>query len=200
MHTTAIVLAGGRGSRMNYAEKAWMLHHGKPLLSHVVDSVSPQVDMILISRNNTNDTRYDALPYPCIEDIAFSINEHDGKAAEHQGPLSGISACARHVKTPLTLIVPCDTPRLPNNLMRKLLDGLGDASVAVAHDGNNVQPLVFLAQTIVLAEINTFLKTGRRSVKGWLDGINNNRVYFKSGSGEFENINTVEQLGCRPNR
>ena len=194
MHTTAIVLAGGRGSRMNYAEKAWMLHHGKPLLSHVVDSVSPQVDMILISRNNTNDPRYDALPYPCIEDIAFSINETDAKAAEHQGPLSGISACARHVTTPLTLIVPCDTPRLPNNLMRKLLDGLGDAAVAVVHDGNNEQPLVFLARTLALEKIDPYLKTGRRSVKGWLDEMNHNRVYFETGSGEFENINTAQQL------
>ena len=194
MDTTAIILAGGRGSRMNYAEKAWMLHHGKPLLSHVVDSISPQVDMILISRNNTNDTRYDELPYPCIPDIKFEVNDNDGEAPEQQGPLCGISACARHVTTPLTLVVPCDTPRLPNNLMRKLLDGMGDASVAVVHDGNNEQPLVFLAQTTALEEIDIYLKTGRRSVKGWLEGMNHNRVYFETGSDEFENINTIDQL------
>jgi molybdopterin-guanine dinucleotide biosynthesis protein A len=200
MNTTAIILAGGRGSRMNYAEKAWMLHHGKPLLSHVVDSISPQVDMILISRNNINDPRYDELPYPCIADKKFDSNHNDGEAPEQQGPLCGISACARHVTTPLTLVVPCDTPGLPNNLMRKLLDGLDDAAAAVVHDGNNQQPLVFLAQTIVLAEIEMYLKTGRRSVKGWLDGISHNSVYFETESGEFENINTVEQLGCHPNR
>jgi molybdopterin-guanine dinucleotide biosynthesis protein A len=194
MNTTAIILAGGRGSRMNYAEKAWMLHNGKPLLYHVVDSISPQVDMILISRNNTNDTRYDELPYPCIADIKFKASDNYGEAPEQQGPLSGISACARHVTTPLTLVVPCDTPGLPSNLMRKLLDGLDDAAAAVVHDGNNEQPLVFLAQTIALAEIDTYLKTGRRSVKGWLDEMNHNRVYFETESGEFENINTVEQL------
>ena len=194
MNTTAIVLAGGKGSRMYYAEKAWMLHHGKPLLSHVVDSVSPQVDIILISRNNTNDPRYDKLPYHCIADIPLTPNNNDGEATEQQGPLSGISTCARHITTPLTLVVPCDTPRLPNNLMRKLLDGLGDAAVAVVHDGNNEQPLVFLAQTIALEGIYPYLKTGRRSVKGWLYEMSHNHVYFETGSGEFENINTVEQL------
>jgi molybdopterin-guanine dinucleotide biosynthesis protein A len=194
METTAIVLAGGKGSRMNYAEKAWMLHHGKPLLTHVVDSISPQVDMILISRNNTSDPRYDELPYPCIADIAFAADDIGGEATKQQGPLSGISACARHVKTSLTLVVPCDTPRLPNNLMQKLLNGLGDASVAVAHDGNNEQPLVFLAHTTALEEIDVYLKTGRRSVKGWLEGMNHNRVYFETGSDEFENINTINQL------
>ena len=195
MNITAIILAGGRGSRMNYSEKAWMLHNGKPLLSHVVDSISPQVDMILISRNNTDDTRYDQLPYPCIADIKFETNDNDGEAPEQQGPLCGISACARHVTTPLTLVVPCDSPGLPSNLMRKLLDGLDDAAAAVVHDSNNEQPLVFLAQTKALAEIDTYLKTGRRSVKGWLHGITHNRVYFETESGEFENINTVEQLG-----
>ncbi len=204
MDTTAIVLAGGRGSRMNYEEKAWMLHHGKPLLSHVIDSISPQVDMILISRNNTRDPRYDELPYPCFTDIGFTDIEFtdrqfaesnsDGEVTEQKGPLSGISACAHHVKTPLTLVVPCDTPRLPKNLLQKLLAGLGEASVAVAHDGYCEQPLVFLAKTIALEEINSYLKSGRRSVKGWLEGIDHNRVYFETGSDEFENINTVEQL------
>ena len=189
MNTTAIVLAGGRGSRMNYEEKARMVHLGKPLLSHVVDSISSQVDVILISRNNTMDPRYDELPYSCIADT-----DNDSEVTEQKGPLSGISACARHVKTPLTLVVPCDTPRLPDDLMHKLLGGLGDASVAVAHDGNNEQPLVFLAKTIVLGEIDNYLESGRRSVKGWLDGISYNRVYFETGSDEFENINTVDQL------
>jgi molybdopterin-guanine dinucleotide biosynthesis protein A len=194
METTAIVLAGGKGSRMNYAEKAWMLHHGKPLLSHVVDSIHPQVDGILISRNNINDPRYDSLPFSCISDIDFATDAYDGVTPEQKGPLSGISACARQIKTSLTLVVPCDTPHLPSNLMRRLLDGLGDASVAVAHDGKSEQPLVFLAQTIALQAIVPYLKTGRRSVRGWLNEINRNRVYFEAESSAFENINTLEQL------
>lgn len=204
MDTTAIVLAGGRASRMNYKEKAWMPHHGKPLLSHVLDSISPQVDMILISRNNTRDPRYDELPYPCITDMELSDKEladkkfaaidSDDEVNDQKGPLSGIASCARHVKTPLTLVVPCDTPRLPNDLVQKLLGGLGDATVVVAHDGNNEQPLVFLARTRALEGIDKYLKSGRRSVKGWLDGVNHKQVYFVTGSGEFENINTVDQL------
>ena len=194
MNTTAIVLAGGRGSRMNYAEKAWMLHHGKPLLAHVVDSIKTQVDEILISRNKTSDPRYEDLPYPCITDRGFEHNINDGGATMQKGPLSGIIACAPRVKTTLTLVVPCDTPSLPKNLVRRLMDGLGGASLAVVHDGKNKQPLVFLAQTIVLLEIDTYLRTGHRSVTGWLASMDHNYVYFEAGTGEFENINTLEQL------
>ena len=78
--------------------------------------------------------------------------------------------------------------------MPKLLEGLGDASIAVVHDGVNEQPLIFLAQTIALEGIDLYLKAGRRSVKGWLDGMNRNRVYFQHGSADFENFNTVDQL------
>ena len=89
MNTTAIVLAGGRGSRMNYAEKAWMLHHGKPLLSHVVDSISPQVDMILDQQEQHQRPRYDELPYPCIADIKFSLMITTGKRLSNKAPYAG---------------------------------------------------------------------------------------------------------------
>ena len=189
MDITAIVLAGGKGSRMNFQEKAWMLHRGKPLLCHVIDSIRPQVNTILISRNATDDARYDELPYACFADVGT-----DDDSIGLYGPLSGISVCAKHITALLTLVVPCDTPRLPDNLVSLLFAGLEDASIAVAHDGNQEQPLVFLARTQSLQKIDSYLQSGRRSVKGWLEGTDHNVVYFKAGSQEFENINSVDQL------
>ena len=47
---TAILLAGGKGSRMNYQDKAWLNYAGKPLLEHVIQHIEKDVDHNLISR------------------------------------------------------------------------------------------------------------------------------------------------------
>ena len=194
MKTTAIVLSGGKGSRMGYKEKAWMMHGEKPLLSHVLDSVSAQVDAILISRNNVKESKYDGLPYKCITDKTGPREHNNFTDRAQLGPLAGICACVRHVDTPFTLVVPCDLPSLPRNLVGKLKNGIADANVAVAFDGMNEQPLVFLAKTQVLRSIDAYLMSGKNSVKGWLNGISRQRVLFENGPRLFENINTPDEL------
>jgi len=34
---TAVILAGGKGSRLNFAEKALLELHGKPILNHIIE-------------------------------------------------------------------------------------------------------------------------------------------------------------------
>ena len=68
MEATGIILAGGKSSRMNYQDKAWMSYDGEPLIHHAIKRISSQVSQILVSTNNA-DSRYDKLPYPCIPDL-----------------------------------------------------------------------------------------------------------------------------------
>ena len=68
MGITAIVLAGGRGSRMNHRDKAWVEFNGLPLIAHVINRVAPCVDDVIISRNEPN-PGYEQWPYRCIADI-----------------------------------------------------------------------------------------------------------------------------------
>ena len=193
MKTTAIVLSGGKGSRMGYKEKAWIMHREKPLLSHVIDSVSTQVDTILISRNNIKEPKYDKLPYKCISDQPYELEHNTFPVRAQLGPLAGIRACAMHVSTTFTLVVPCDLPRLPRNLVSELKSGIFDADIAVAFDGQIEQPLVFLAKTKVLETIDDYLISGKSSVKGWLNGVRRKRILFEDGADFFENINTPDQ-------
>ncbi|MBO6556700.1 MAG: molybdenum cofactor guanylyltransferase [Pseudomonadales bacterium] len=179
--TTAIVLAGGKGSRMNYQEKAWLIHRDKPLIMHVLDCITSQVSNTLISRNQL-DERYESLPYACFKD---SDNQFEG-------PLSGIVACLRGVKTEYTLVVPCDAPNLPGNLVTGLMEGIKDSDVCIAQDSERDQPLIMLARTDVLESINRYLSEGRRSVHGWLNRHDFARVRFPEH--QLHNINEVAQL------
>jgi len=183
MGITAIVLAGGQGSRMNHQDKAWVNHASRPLIHHVIEQIRDSVDDIVISRNRQH-PGYDALGYACVSDILEGF----------QGPLAGVLSCVPHVMTELALIVPCDTPNLPPDLAGRLLAGKGKDSVAVAaHDGK-IEPLIFLADKNVLASIKDYLDTDQRSVMGWHQTHHINVVSFGEGKSCFENINRTEQL------
>ena len=188
MDTTAIVLAGGQGSRMNFSDKAWIDFKGTPLLLHVIERVRPQVDEILISRNSTH-PNYETLPFRKFADAQISNG--------HQGPLSGIAACHPAVTTMFTLVVPCDTPNLPEDLVSRLASRLTDKDVVVASDRSRDHYLVFLARTSVLGSISDHLGRGQRSVKSWLETVNYTRHEFADTDNPFLNINEPGQLNAR---
>ncbi|MFT7304829.1 MAG: molybdopterin-guanine dinucleotide biosynthesis protein A [Candidatus Azotimanducaceae bacterium] len=181
MSTTAILLAGGKGSRMNYRDKAWVEYKDKPLLMHVLDQIVPQVDSVVISRNGDNPA-YASLPYRCISDETTDL----------EGPLAGVMACLTAVTTSHTLVVPCDTPSLPMDLVKELARGIDDnTAISVAHDGKRMQQLIFLARTEALNTISSYLNRGERSVYGWLKTCPHNVITFEN---RFDNINHEEQL------
>ncbi len=179
--TTAILLAGGRGSRMNYQDKAWVIFAGRPMLTHVIDHIKADVDQILISRNSTN-TAYDDLPYEAIAD------EMPG----YQGPLAGLTSCSRYVKNTQVLVLPCDVPVLPIDLVSRLSTRLSGDSLVVAASGGRIQPLIFMTRAPALDSIASYLETGRRSVMGWLETREITEEDF--GPGEFVNVNEPSQL------
>ena len=84
---SAVILAGGRATRMGGEDKGWVELAGRPLIDHVLARLRPQVDEVLINANRSQ-TRYQALA-PVISD-----DNND-----YLGPLAGMQAglaAARH--------------------------------------------------------------------------------------------------------
>ena len=52
---SALILAGGRATRMEGLDKGLVLWHGKPLIAHVVENLKTQVDDVVISCNRSFD-------------------------------------------------------------------------------------------------------------------------------------------------
>ncbi|MET0009360.1 MAG: NTP transferase domain-containing protein, partial [Candidatus Thiodiazotropha sp. 6PLUC4] len=44
---TAVILAGGRGSRMGGSDKGLVQLDGKPLIEHVISAIAPQVQQLV---------------------------------------------------------------------------------------------------------------------------------------------------------
>jgi molybdopterin-guanine dinucleotide biosynthesis protein A len=184
---TGVVLAGGRGQRMGGLDKGLITFRGRPLVEHVIERLMPQVEIVIISANRNLDS-YARYGVPVIRDL--------GIRGEFQGPLAGIAAAMRAVRTQWLLSVPCDCPGLPLNLAQRLYRGLTatDASIAVAYANERVQPLFALLRTSLCASLESYLATGSRKVERWLNEQGYVRVDFSDESHAFANINTPRSL------
>jgi molybdopterin-guanine dinucleotide biosynthesis protein A len=155
---TAIILAGGRGSRMGGRDKGLVTLSDRPMIAHVLDALKPQVGKIIISANR-NLSRYASFGFPVISD------ELEG----YQGPLAGILAGMKHVDTPWVLYAPCDAPALPRDLARRLAQALDrqPAELAVVHDGANLQPAFALMPAHIGSDLEDYLNRGERRLRQW---------------------------------
>lgn len=185
MSITGIVLAGGKGQRMGGADKGLLPFLGKPLVSHVLQRLSPQVDEVLI---NANRELENYLGYG-HEVIADAI---EGFA----GPLAGLHKGMQTAKHPYVITVPCDSPMLPMSLVNRLMRGLleHDADVAVARTGMQTHPVFCLCRRTLLPHLEEFLLSGGRKFETWYSTLEVVEVQFNDNPQAFININTPEDL------
>lgn len=125
---TAVILAGGRASRMGGADKGWVEWRGMPLIEHALRSITPQVRRVRISANRHLD-RYAALGVAVLPD----------EQTDFSGPLAGIAAALAVCETPLLCTLPVDTPGAAPDYVARMLAALNQrseclAAVALAHE------------------------------------------------------------------
>jgi molybdenum cofactor guanylyltransferase len=180
---TAIILAGGRSRRMGGIDKGLLPFQGQVLIEPVIAALQHQVGTILISANR-NLERYQAFGQPVIADML----------GDYYGPLAGIATGMQAVITPYVLAVPCDAPRLPDNLVGTLWQALDtqQADISVAHDGTRLQPLFALLKCTLLPALLSYLDTGGRKVEAWYGQQQKTVADFSSQRDHFINLNTPE--------
>ena len=182
---TAVILAGGRGERMGGMDKGMLILHEKPLVQHVIDAIEPHVHEILINANRHIDY-YRGLGYPVVEDIFPGF----------AGPLAGIASSMRHVRTAWMLVAPCDVPGIPVDFVERLIEASGrsGSGIAVAHDGKYLQSAHLLLPVSYIAELDSCIVSGRRSIKEWLHAHEIGLADFSDHPAAFTNINTPDDL------
>lgn len=183
---TGVILAGGRGRRMQGADKGLVMFEGRPLIEHVISALRPQVGAILISVNR-NQARYREYGYPVIADDDDNFS----------GPLAGMARGMAAATTPCILAVPCDAPRLPATLAEDLCRALlaQHARLSVVHDGTRVQPVFALLHRTLLADLQYYLASGGRRVDAWTAQQSAATADFSAQPEAFMNLNTVAELG-----
>ncbi len=181
---TGLVLAGGRARRMGGEDKGLIPLAGRALVEHVLDALRPQVSELLINANR-NQARYAGFGAAVVADT------HDG----FLGPLAGMAAGLAAAATPLLVCVPCDSPCLPPDLVARLAGRLhaADADLAVAHDGERLQPVFVLLRVSLRARLEQYLASGERKIDRWYAGLACEQVDFSDAPEAFRNVNTPEE-------
>ena len=179
---TAVILAGGRASRMGGNDKGLLLLDGISLFARAVSRIEPHVDEILVTANR-NLEFYSGFGLKVLSD-------------EGSGPLSGLRQAMRSAGHPLILTLPCDTPFFPENLVSMLKHGLIEtgAQIAIPESAGKTHQALMLCRQELLSDLDEFLEQGGRKVLGWQQRHEHALVSFPEPDAFF-NINTRDDLG-----
>ena len=181
---TGVVLAGGRATRWDGRDKGLIQVSGQPLISHVLDALAPQVEQVIISANRNLD-EYRAFGLPVVTDAT----------RDFLGPLAGIASGLAAARTEWVAIVPCDSPLLAGDCVDRLASACEEderTNVAVAHDGERIQPVFALIRRALLEDLDAFLESGERKIDRWYGQQRMRLVDFSDNTDNFLNINRRE--------
>jgi molybdenum cofactor guanylyltransferase len=199
---TAVVLAGGRGSRMGGVDKGLQNFRGMPLVMHALMRLQMQ-EGGLISETMVNANRN----LSAYESMGVSVWP-DASLDEFAGPLAGFLTGLERCETPYLLTVPCDTPLFPLDLAQRLLEALEKENAEIAmvcapekNDAGEVrtrpQPVFCLIQSRLMESLAAFMQNGGRKIDQWTAQHRVALVKFDSPADDpqaFANANTLQEL------
>ena len=156
----------------------------RPLIEYVIDAIKPQVETIMLNANR-NQEQYLRYGYPVVSDTLI----------DYQGPLAGFICAMKRSTTSHIVTLPCDGPFVPGDLVVRLISSLNDnsAEIAVAHDGERMQPVYSLIPVALSDSLDAFLESGERKIDLWYKQHRVALADFSDCPETFRNINTSEQ-------
>ena len=182
-----VILSGGAGQRFGGQDKGLYELNGQPLVSHVIEALTPQVSHLVICVNRNIDAYADF-------GLQIIVDETEG----FQGPLAGICAAINahldDVQCNALLMSSCDSPKLPHDYVEKLIQNIGSAAVSVVHDGQRRQNLHCLIARSAWPSLLDFFARGERAMHRWFSQEQVVNVDFSDQANLFVNFNSPAQI------
>ncbi|MDD2371888.1 MAG: molybdenum cofactor guanylyltransferase [Firmicutes bacterium] len=151
---TAIILAGGKSSRMG-RDKSLLRLGNITLIEHVIMSIRPYVKSILIVTNEQE-------KYSFLNNVRFVPD-----IEKDQGPLIGLISGISAVDTTWSFITSCDMPLINGGIINVLVKNI-DGYVVAPLSSMGFEPMLSLYSTQVLPYAFEFIKDNKKSVNGFI--------------------------------
>lgn len=175
---TAIILAGGKSSRMG-EDKYLLPINGKPLIQHIIDQLDGHFEEIFIGANDP-------------ERFAFTGLRVVPDKEPGKGPLMGICSCLMASSTDINFITACDIPEMNTHLIHNMINLAADFDMVIpVTDGDLHEPLYAVYRKTILPNAERILSNNGRRIIHLLDEAKVKHIEFLD-QGWYQNLNVKE--------
>jgi molybdenum cofactor guanylyltransferase len=188
----AVILAGGRATRMGGGDKGLRVVAGRRLIDHVITRLAPQCAPLAINANG-DPARLAEFGLPVLAD----------SLPDHPGPLAGVLAgldWAASLGAPAIITAAADTPFFPPDLAVRLVAHAGPTGLCLAASADpsgkmHRQPTFGLWPVALRDDLRRALTGGLRKIVLWTDSHSAGTAEFSSQPFDpFFNINTPDDI------
>lgn len=167
---------------MGQLEKPLLLLGGIPLVAHIAQRLREICSRVIVSANHSH-SEYAQWADLVVPDIVPGL-----------GPLGGLVSALQDVDTELFMCCPGDAPFISKDVVQRLLEvqSNGSSSLYFPHDGQRSQHLFLLGRTKVMDQLQSYLRSDRRSVGGFVETAQATAVPMPDLASAFRNINTIQ--------
>lgn len=169
---------------MGGEDKGLVTVAGRPMVAHTIDALRPQGAEVIVNANRNADAYRAATGCRVIADTIGGF----------AGPLAGMASALETSGTRLLLTAPCDSPLVTEDLGPRLHAAMTrhGAEIAVAHDGERMQPVFALIGRALLCDLLAFLAAGERKIDAWYATRHAVTADFSDILDTFLNVNTPQ--------
>jgi molybdopterin-guanine dinucleotide biosynthesis protein A len=180
-NATAIILAGGKSTRMGGGDKSLLPVNGIPLIQHIANQLDPHFDEIIIGANDVE--KYDFLGFRIIPDV------ENGK-----GPLMGIYSCLNSSQSEINFVTGCDVPTMNIEMIKNMLELTDGVDIVMpVKNQNEYEPLYAIYRKTIVPMAEQVLQRGGRKIIDLLQFASVR--YFKlTDTSWYCNINTKDDF------
>lgn len=187
---TAVLLSGGKSSRMGYHPKQNLLLDGESFKQRILRQFQGFGEIAISVENGNEKEKSD---WPETEESAAYPVWRD--RFSNLGPLGGLEVCLERAAYDVVLLVACDYPMMSSGCMDFLIGQMEeeDDCVVPVVDGR-IHPVCAIYRKRICPVVEEQIKNGELAMKSLLKKLQVHDVDMPEVYGEcFRNVNTPEE-------
>lgn len=190
---TAIVLAGGKATRMGGRNKAFLKVDGKPIIENLLDKFKGLFDDILIVAN-------DPAPFNQLPISKGQNTKIVSDIIPEKGPLGGIYTGLVTSRAKFNFVIACDMPFIDIGLIRYMYEKSDGYDVVVPKVGDRYEPLFAIYSKRCAEHIKRLIDEGALKVRAFFPKVKVREILreeivrFITPEKIFTNLNRPEDI------